>query len=185
MFETMAQFVLADHMGGAAFDPPAGPMRYKRLMSRMRGPYPTRDGHLSLVVYTDAHWRAFLALVGQPGLLTDDPRFRDQESRTQHAEHMGRFLAEHLPMFTTAEWIGKLRAVDIPVAPVNDVEDLAADPHLRAVGLFEQREHPTEGTLNVTRFPVRFSKSPATIRRLAPNLGEHTDEVLRELRART
>lgn len=180
MFETMAQFVLADHMGGSAFVPPTGPMRYKRLMSRIRGPYATRDGHLSLVVYTDAHWRAFLGLVGQPELLKSDPRFRNQELRTQHAEDMGRFLAEHLTQHGNAEWLAKLRAVDIPVSPVNDVEDLLTDPHLQAVKFFEEREHPTEGTLKMARFPVAFSKSPATVRRLAPNLGEHTDEVLRE-----
>src|SRR5690606_29769765 len=91
MFETMAQFVLADHLGGEAFVPPLGPMGYKRLLSRTRGPYPTADGHLAIVVYTDAHWRTFLELVGQPDLLTQDPRFKDQESRTQYAEDMGRF----------------------------------------------------------------------------------------------
>ncbi|NDH54716.1 MAG: CoA transferase, partial [Betaproteobacteria bacterium] len=93
MFETMAQFVLADHMGGGAFVPPIGNMGYKRLLSRVRGPYATRDGHLSLVVYTDKHWRAFSDMVGLPGLLDNDPRFCNQEARTQHAEDMGRFKA--------------------------------------------------------------------------------------------
>jgi catechol 2,3-dioxygenase-like lactoylglutathione lyase family enzyme len=82
MLETMAQFVLADHMGGGAFSPPIGPMGYKRLLSRTRGPYPTRDGYLAIVVYTDKHWRAFLQLVGKPGVMDTDPRFRNQESRT-------------------------------------------------------------------------------------------------------
>jgi crotonobetainyl-CoA:carnitine CoA-transferase CaiB-like acyl-CoA transferase len=53
MFETMAQFVLGDHMGGGAFRPPEGEMGYRRLLSRTRGPYPTKDGHLAIVVYTD------------------------------------------------------------------------------------------------------------------------------------
>ncbi len=184
MFETMAQFVLADHMGGGAFVPPLGPMGYKRLLSRIRGPYATRDGHLSLVVYTDKHWRAFSEMVGLPGLLDNDPRFRDQEARTQHAEDMGRFIEAQLPRFGNAEWIAKLEAADIPVSPVNSIEDLFNDPHLQAVGLFGTQEHPTEGTLQVARFPVRFSRSPATIRRLAPNHGEHTDEVIAEHHAR-
>lgn len=181
MFETMAQFVLGDHIGGAAFVPPEGPMGYKRLLSRTRGPYRTQDGDLSLVVYTNAQWRAFSALVGVPDLLDTDPRFLNQETRTQHAEDMGRFIAGHLPTRTNAEWIELLTRADIPVSPVNAIEDLFDDPHLQAVGLFEEREHPTEGTLKLTRFPVRFSKSPASIRRLAPNLGEHTQEVLAEL----
>jgi crotonobetainyl-CoA:carnitine CoA-transferase CaiB-like acyl-CoA transferase len=179
MFETMAQFVLADHMGGGAFVPPVGEMGYKRLLSRTRGPYPTKDGYVAVVVYTDKHWRAFTALVGQPDLLDTDPRFASQESRTRHAEDAGRFLSEHLQAHTTAEWLDILHGVDIPACPVNAIEDLFEDPHLKAVGLFEEMEHPTEGRVINSRYPVRFSASPASVRRLAPNLGEHNDEVLR------
>jgi crotonobetainyl-CoA:carnitine CoA-transferase CaiB-like acyl-CoA transferase len=178
MFETMAQFVLADHMGGAAFVPPLGEMGYKRLLSRTRGPYPTQDGYIAVVVYTDKHWRAFSGLVGQPDLMANDPRFASQESRTRYAEDAGRFLSEHLPAKTTAQWLDILHGVDIPAFPVNAIEDLFEDPHLKAVDMFEDMEHPTEGRVKTARFPVRFSASPASIRRLAPNLGEHNDEVL-------
>jgi crotonobetainyl-CoA:carnitine CoA-transferase CaiB-like acyl-CoA transferase len=182
MLETMAQFVLADHMGGGAFSPPIGPMGYKRLLSRTRGPYPTRDGYLAIVVYTDKHWRVFSRLVGKPDLLDTDPRFRDQEARTQHAEDMGKFLAEHLPMKTTQEWLDTLRQVDIPASRVNSIDDLFHDPHLNAVDFFDNMEHPTEGTLKVARFPIEFSKTPASVRKLAPNLGQHTDEVISAVR---
>lgn len=185
MFETMVQFVLADHMGGGAFVPPIGDMGYRRLLSSVRGPYRTRDGHLSLVVYSDAHWRALSEMVGLPGLVDSDPRFRNQETRTQHAEDMGRFLEAHLPKYTNAEWTVRLNAVDIPVSPVNGIEDLFDNPHLKAVDFFNEMEHPTEGLLKVARFPVKFSRSPATIRRLAPNLGADTQEVLEESKART
>ena len=184
MLETMAQFVLADHMGGGGFVPPLGPMGYRRLLSRTRGPYPTKDGHLAIVVYTDKHWRAFSRLVGCPDLVDTDPHFRDQETRTQHAEHMGLFLARHLPHKTTAQWLALLREVDIPAAPVNSIEALFGDPHLGAVKMFTNMTHPTEGTVKVARFPIKFSKSPASIRRLAPNLGEHTDEVLARKKTR-
>ncbi|MBI1622414.1 CaiB/BaiF CoA transferase family protein [Aquamicrobium zhengzhouense] len=178
MFETMAQFVVADHMGGRAFEPNIGAMGYKRLLSRVRGPYKTKDGYLSLVVYLDKHWHAFCELVGDPGMIERDPRFATQELRTQNAELAGQYLAEHLPSRTNAEWIEFCRSIDIPVAGVNSIEDLFEDPHLKAVGLFEQAEHPSEGTINYARFPIKFSSSPASIRRLAPNLGEHTEEVL-------
>jgi crotonobetainyl-CoA:carnitine CoA-transferase CaiB-like acyl-CoA transferase len=178
MLETMAQFVLSDHIGGAAFVPPEGDMGYKRLLSRTRGPYSTADGHLSLVVYTDRHWRAFTSLVGCPSLLDDDPRFASQESRTQHAETAGAFLASHLPARTNADWLDVLHSVDIPACPVNTIEDLFHDPHLQAVGFFEDVDHPTEGRLMTTRFPVRFGATPASVQRLAPNLGEHTAEIL-------
>jgi crotonobetainyl-CoA:carnitine CoA-transferase CaiB-like acyl-CoA transferase len=178
MFETMAQFVLSDHIGGAAFQPAQGPMGYKRLLSRTRGPYPTQDGFLALVVYTNKHWEAFTKLVGCPDLLTTDPRFKDQEARTQNAELVGDFLATHLPARPNAEWLALLHEIDIPACPVNAIEDLLENPHLRAVGFFEEMEHPTEGTLNVARYPARFSKSPANIRSLAPNLGADNEAFL-------
>jgi len=178
MFETMASFVLADHIGGHAFSPPEGEMGYKRLLSRTRGPYRTLDGDISVVVYTDKHWRAFTSLVGCPDLIDTDARFASQQSRTLNAEAAGSFLAGYLAQRSNADWLEALRGIDIPACPVNGIEDLMADPHLCAVGLFEQIEHPTEGTLTTTRFPVRFSETPADTRRLAPNLGEHTEEVL-------
>jgi crotonobetainyl-CoA:carnitine CoA-transferase CaiB-like acyl-CoA transferase len=178
MFETMAQFVLADHMGGSAFVPPLGAMGYKRLLSRTRGPYATADGHLSLVVYTDRHWRDFTKLVGCPDLIDSDERFRSQESRTRHAEDVGRFLADRLNARSNEEWLEALHEIDIPACPVNAIEDLFEDPHLKAVGFFQEMQHPTEGNVMVCRHPVRYSRSPASIRRLAPNLGEATAEVL-------
>jgi crotonobetainyl-CoA:carnitine CoA-transferase CaiB-like acyl-CoA transferase len=177
MFETMAQFVLADHLGGNAFVPPEGAMGYRRLLSRTRGPYRTKDGHLSLVVYTDRHWRCFSELVGRPKLIETDERFASQESRTQHAEAIGEFLATHLLTRTNQEWLAAFQAIDIPVCPVNSLEDLLDDPHLAAVEFFEEVEHPTEGTLKSCRFPIRFSGTPASVQRLAPNLGEHNAEI--------
>jgi crotonobetainyl-CoA:carnitine CoA-transferase CaiB-like acyl-CoA transferase len=178
MFETMAQFVLADHMGGATFVPAAGEMGYRRLLSRTRGPYPTKDGYLALVVYTDRHWRAFTRVIGCPDLLDTDERFRSQESRTRFAEDIGRFLADQLVARGNREWLEVLHGIDIPACPVNAIEDLVDDPHLKAVNFFEEVDHPTEGKTMMARFPVRFGGSPASVRRLAPNLGEHNAEIL-------
>ncbi|MGA3397925.1 MAG: CoA transferase [Acetobacteraceae bacterium] len=178
MFETMAQFVLADHIGGGAFVPPEGEMGYRRLLSRTRGPYPTKDGYLAIVVYTDRHWRDFSKLIGQPELLETDDRFRTQESRTRFAQEIGAFLSAQLPKRTNAEWLDVLHAIDIPACPVNSIEALFVDPHLKAVNFFQEADHPTEGRVTVSRCPISFSASPASIRRLAPTLGEHNAEVL-------
>ncbi len=177
MFETMAQFVLADHMGGGAFVPGLGAMGYRRLLSRTRGPYPTQDGHLSLVVYTDRHWRSFTDAVGCPGLIDEDSRFASQESRTRHAEDVGRFLAAQLLSRTTQEWLALLNSLDIPACPVNSIEDLFEDPHLKSVDFFEELEHPTEGLVKNCRFPIRFGRTQTSVQRLAPNLGEHNHEI--------
>jgi crotonobetainyl-CoA:carnitine CoA-transferase CaiB-like acyl-CoA transferase len=180
MFETMAQFVLADHMGGGAFRPPEGEMGYRRLLSRTRGPYATKDGHLSLVVYTNKHWQVFTRLVGCPDLLETDPRFATQETRTRHAEDVGRFLGAQLLARTNAEWLEVLHGIDIPACPVNSIEALLEDPHLNAVNFFQEAEHPTEGPVTICRFPVSFSRTPASVRRLPPNIGEHNAELLGE-----
>jgi crotonobetainyl-CoA:carnitine CoA-transferase CaiB-like acyl-CoA transferase len=173
MFETMAQFVLADHSGGRAFSPPIGAVGYQRLLSRTRGPYQTRDSYLAVVVYTDKHWRAFAKIIGVDDLLTPGSMFFNQQTRTVHAQEVGAFLAAQLLQRTNAEWLECLDAADIPACPVNSVDDLYSDAHLKAVGMFTEVDHPTEGKLVATRFPVRFSRSPTSLRRPAPNLGEH------------
>jgi crotonobetainyl-CoA:carnitine CoA-transferase CaiB-like acyl-CoA transferase len=178
MFETMAQFVLNDHIGGEAFVPALGPTGYSRLLSTQRGPYPTSDGHLCVVVYTDEHWRKFGAMIGMPDLLTRDPRFKDLPTRTIHSEDMGAFLAAHMPAKSSSEWLTLFETADIPASNVNSIDDLFNDPHLKAVGFWEEREHPTEGKVRVARFPGTWSKTQPDIRRLAPNLGEHDLEVL-------
>jgi len=177
MFETMAQFVLADHIGGRAFVPPLGDTGYLRLLSRSRGPYPTADGYLSLVVYTDAHWRKFSRMIGCPSLVDEDERFLSLQTRTTHAEAAGQLLAEELPKKSTDEWLAALHEADIPACRVNSVDDLFDDPHLRAVDFFRQMEHPSEGTVLVPRSPLSFSATPLEIRLLAPTLGEHSAEL--------
>jgi crotonobetainyl-CoA:carnitine CoA-transferase CaiB-like acyl-CoA transferase len=172
MFETMAQFVLSDHIGGRAFEPPLGDTGYLRLLSRTRGPYATTDGYLSVVVYTDAHWRKFLRMIDREDLMQADPRFADLPSRTTHAEVAGRFLAEALALRTTREWLIAFAEADIPACKVNAVDDLFDDPHLRAVDFFSQVEHPTEGAMTVARFPLNFSRTPVEVRRLAPRLDQ-------------
>ncbi len=178
MFETMAQFVAGDHLGGESFVPALGGTGYQRLLSTQRGPYPTRDGHLCVVVYTDEHWRRFSAMIDVPDLVANDPRFATLQTRTVHAEGMGAFLAEHLPSKTTNEWIALFGTADIPATPVNSIDDLFEDPHLKAVGFWQEIEHPTEGLLRVPGVPGTWSRTQPDIRRLAPRLGEHTDELL-------
>jgi crotonobetainyl-CoA:carnitine CoA-transferase CaiB-like acyl-CoA transferase len=178
MFETMVQFVLGDHMMGAVFDPPIGDMGYKRVLSATRVPHATRDGHLAIVVYTDKQWRDLTGFLGCPDLLDTDERFKSTDARTRNADEVGRFFSRHLAERTNAEWLAALNALDIPACPVTALGDLFEDAHLKAVHFFETHDHPTEGRVTVCRFPIQYSASPASIRRLAPNLGEHTEEVL-------
>ena len=180
MFETMTQFVIGDHLGGRSFVP-EGPAGYARLLAHERRPYPTRDGHICALIYSNRQWKSFCALIGQPQMFDADPRLASLTTRTQHIDALYRFVAEQMPMRTTAEWMQALEEADIPCMPMHTPDSLLDDPHLRAVGFFSPVEHPSEGTLLSMSVPSTWSHSPPGPTRPAPRLGEHTAEVLREI----
>lgn len=180
MFETMAEFVLSDHLQGAAFDPPTGPPGYVRLLSAARRPFPTRDGHLCVMIYTDRHWRDFLGAVGLWERHRDDPRFADITARTRHTAEVYGVVETVLATRTTAEWLDLLAAIDVPAGPVADLDALIADPHLRASGFLAPAEHPTEGAMLRMGVPERWSDTPAGDPRPAPRLGADAAAVLEE-----
>ena len=180
MFETLAQFVLGDHMGGATFEPPLGPTGNPRLLARFRNPYETKDGHLCLLIYNDKQWRNFFRLIGRDELFEQDPRFASQASRSQHFDAAYAFIADHMRTRTNAEWLAALGEADIPVMPLYSVEDLLKDDHLNATGFFSVAEHPSEGWVRSMAVPSRWSESAPDAPRPAPKLGEHSAEILRE-----
>ena len=180
MFETMAQFILGDHMGGLTFEPPIGPSGYSRILNEHRRPYRTQDGYLCVLLYNDKQWRKFLALIGQPDLMDSDPRFSSIVERNKHIHELYRMVAEIMPTRTTAEWIKVLEAADMPVMQLHTVDSLMADPHLDAVGFFDVVEHPSEGAIRSMAIPSQWSKSQPKVSRQAPRLGEHSAQVLGE-----
>ena len=177
MFESMSHFVLGDHLAGLSWEPPIGGSGYARLEHRR--PYRTMDGWLCVLVYNDKQWKSFLQAVGRTDLLRD-PRFFPHASRAAHIDEIYAILAELMRARTSAEWTALLDRIDIPVAPVNSVEDLVQDPHLAASGFFSFEEHASEGRLRVPRTPTEWSACAPEKLRPAPRLGEHSAEVLRE-----
>lgn len=177
MFETIVEFVMGDHLYGETFEPPIGTTGYPRLLHRR--PYRTEDGFISVLPYTDAHWRAFFLVAGRVDE-AGDPRFTTIAGRTQSIELLYDLLAEILRERTTAAWLGALTEADVPVAPVHTSESVLSDPHLQATGYIRSMEHPTEGAIRMLDVPSSWSESQPEITRLAPRLGEHTVEVLRE-----
>lgn len=180
MFETMVPYVLGEHMAGAAFEPPVGPMGYSRLLARERTPYKTADGHVCALIYTDRQWQSFFELIGQPDRWKDDPRVRSMTTRTQHIRELYAEVAEVLRARTTAHWLAQLEAADIPAMPLHTIESLLEDPHLRAVGFFQTINHPSEGMVRMMAPMGNWSESPPSIRLPAPKLGQHSVAVLLE-----
>ncbi|MGT2489632.1 CoA transferase [Cupriavidus basilensis] len=144
-----------------------------------RRPAQTADGWICVLPYTDRHWKAFFHAVGRDDL-ADKYNIASRAQRNAHIRALYQHLAEITPARTTAEWMTLFETLDIPATPIYTPDELLAHPHLEAVGLFQQTEHPTEGPLREMRPTARFSATPLSLRRHAPTLGEHTDEVLRE-----
>jgi len=180
MFETMVPFVMGDHVGGRTYDPPDGPMRYARLVSESRRPFPTADGYISAVIYTDAHWKAFCRVIGKPEMFETDPRMKNLLTRTQNIDDLYAMAGEYFAERSTDEWMDLLETADIPSMRVHSMESIFDDPHLVATDYFERHEHPTEGRIVQLPCAGKWTGSPPSIRRLAPRLGEHTVEVLSE-----
>lgn len=179
MLESMASFVLAEHMGGMTFEGSTAGAGYARLLHGGRRPVRTRDGWLCALPYTDRHWRAFFQAVGRADL-GDQYRIEDRSQRNANIRALYQRLVEIMPERTTADWMALFEELDIPATPIHGVDELPDHPHLAAVGLFQRTEHPTEGTIREIRPVAKFSATPLSLRRHAPSLGEHTEEVLKE-----
>lgn len=180
MFETMAQVVLTHHIYGRAFEPPLGPAGYSRHLSPNRRPYPTADGYVCAQMVTDAQWRRFFGAVGLPRVL-EDPRFSDIEARTANAGALCDLIEKEFAKRPTSEWLSLLEKLDIPSMPMNTLEQLLDDAHLRSIGFFRQVDHPSEGAIVGMKVPSSWSETrPDEFRAAAPALGQHTREVLAE-----
>ncbi|MFA5488756.1 MAG: CoA transferase [Candidimonas sp.] len=169
MFEVMASFLLVDQLGGRSFVPPEGPPGYSRLLSPHRRPHRTRDGYLSVLPYTGAHWKRFFELAGRQDW-ADDARLDSNDQRAAMVDDLYTRLAQILVSRSSAEWMEVLPQADIPCSPVNSVDDLLQDEHLRSVEFFMESDHPTEGRVLTTRPPVHFSSTPCGVQALAPAL---------------
>jgi crotonobetainyl-CoA:carnitine CoA-transferase CaiB-like acyl-CoA transferase len=169
MFELMASFVLVEQLGGRTFVPPLGPTGYARLHSQHRRPYRTKDGYLSVMPYTNAHWARFFAAADRKEW-AEDVRLRSNKELAATIDELYRRLSEILVERNSAEWMDLLIQADIPCTPVNTVDDLLEDRHLRSVGFFISTDHPTEGKVLSTRPPIQFSRTPCSRGSSAPSI---------------
>ena len=180
MLETMAAFLLVEHLGGLTFDPPKGGPGYPRLLEGGRKPHPTKDGHIALLPYTADHWKAFFEAVGRNDL-AETLAVADRETRNANIRKLYANVAEITKTRTTAEWMEICSRLDIPATPIYRLEDLPEHPQLKATRLLQSMQHPTEGTVRYTRPTTKFVETPSRVRRHAPALGENSVEILREV----
>jgi crotonobetainyl-CoA:carnitine CoA-transferase CaiB-like acyl-CoA transferase len=139
----------------------------------------TRDGWVTIGGANPANWERLARMMGLPDLVTE-PRFRTNADRMQNRAALIEILSEKTRERTTEELVAALDAAGIPAGPVNRIGEMLADPHVLAREMVVETEHPVAGPTKALGVPVKLSRTPGSVRRPAPLLGQHTREVLRE-----
>ena len=142
------------------------------------------SGHPYIVPFQAFHardrlWKPFCEAIGEPALAAD-ARYATRADRLARRDELGALLAKIFTTRTVADWMARLEAHDVLCAPVNRYADLPNDPQIQATGMLVEQDHPRAGRFRTLDTPIRFSRTPGTIRTPAPALGEHTDAVLAE-----
>ena len=152
---------------------------------RLTAPYQalrTKDGHITVGGNNQKLWLRLCATIGRADL-PDDPRFATNADRMANLPALVDELEQALAGRTTAEWVDALLEAGVPAGPILDYAQVVADPHTRAREMVVEMEHPEAGTVRALGIPVKLSATPGTIRRPAPLLGQHSDEIRAELDA--
>lgn len=179
MFENLVKFVLEEHMYLKTFVPPLGETGDPRLLDPGNRPIPTKDGHICISANTDEQAFAFFEAIGRPELRSDS-RFNSVAARYRNVAEYFRLRVEALKHKTTAEWLRLLENGDVPAMPYHTLDSLLEDPHLKDIGFFELKDHPTEGKTRNMRLPNKWSTGTRREWTPAPKLGQHSVEILRE-----
>jgi crotonobetainyl-CoA:carnitine CoA-transferase CaiB-like acyl-CoA transferase len=144
----------------------------------------TRDGWLNVVLMNPAQWERFCRVLDDEVLRTE-PRFATNLARLENHAEMKARVETVLAKGTTAEWVEHFEAASIAGGPIYELDEVFDDPQVRHLELLAEVEQPTYeahgGRARMLGFPFRASATPASIRRPAPLLGEHTAEVLTEV----
>ncbi|HAV36603.1 MAG TPA: CoA transferase [Massilia sp.] len=146
-------------------------------------PYQTfacSDGHIIVASGNDGQYQKFVEAGGRPEL-AHDPRFATNPLRVQNRDVLVPLLADMVATRRRDEWIAMLEEVGVPCGPINDVGEVFANEQVRARGMAVELPHPSAGKVTLVRSPMKMSATPATSAKAPPLLGEHTDEVLRDV----
>jgi benzylsuccinate CoA-transferase BbsF subunit len=174
----MGPLFLQQVAGGA----PPVPQGNRSERAVPHGVFPCRgdDRWIAVSVHTEVQWNALCSVL-EASVLADDPRFAAAGGRRANVDALEVALAAHTASFDAADLADRLQAAGVPAGPVLDARDVLADPQLVHRGHWVRLEHPEMGETVYNAPPFRFARAPVGLRSRAPLLGEHTEEVCRDL----
>jgi len=143
-------------------------------------PFETLDGEVVVAVGNDTLWAKFCQVIGREELINDE-RFKTNPLRNKNYDELRPLIAESMKKKTTAEWLKLLDEAGVPNGPINTIDKVLEDPQIKARDMIVEIEHPVAGKLKVPGVPIKLSATPGSIRTPAPVLGQHTEEILKEL----
>jgi formyl-CoA transferase len=144
------------------------------------GVFPTADGHITIAASGDAIYRRFCAVIEAPELATD-PEFATNAGRSKNRARLHAAIGAATAKRATAAWIDLLNAAGVPCGPIYQMNEVFSDPQVRHLNITRRTQHAQLGEVEVIGQAVELSRTPWTVRSAAPEPGEHTNEVLREL----
>jgi crotonobetainyl-CoA:carnitine CoA-transferase CaiB-like acyl-CoA transferase len=177
MLDAVVAFMWPEGMAAYTFPGP-GPAVIRPLSQDLV--FETTDGYITAGAVSDAEWRGMAQALEHPEWL-EDTRFNTPAGRVQNADARIAMVAEVFKTASSAYWLARLEAAQVPCAPILTREELLRDPQIAANELIVESEHPHAGPMRQTRPAARFSATPAELRRPTPMLGEHSHEVLAEI----
>jgi crotonobetainyl-CoA:carnitine CoA-transferase CaiB-like acyl-CoA transferase len=145
--------------------------------------FPTKDGWLALGASQQKFWEQTCEIIGADDLISD-PRFLEKKDRVARQQELAAILAPYFQKENTKHWFEKLDALGIPCGPVMDHLETLSDPHIVAREMIAKVHHPKAGSGRTLGTPIKLSKTPGGVRRAAPTLGEHNDEVRAQLKSK-
>src|SRR5438270_159032 len=143
--------------------------------------YKTADGYINVAAAGEGMWKRLCNVIGREDLIARD-EFRDNEQRATHRASLNAILNESFAARTSEAWVAELNRSGVPCGPIYRVDQVFADPQVRHLGVAAAVEHPKLGRFNVLDQAVKLSRTPAAVKTPAPELGQHTDEILKELK---
>jgi crotonobetainyl-CoA:carnitine CoA-transferase CaiB-like acyl-CoA transferase len=167
--EAMTQYTVVGREAGTA-DPTARPDLI----------FETADGYITVGTISDSEWRGFCAAAERPGL-AEDPRFNTPGGRAGNATQRILLMADIIRERSTAEWLARLDANDVPSAPVLRRGEVIANEQVVARELIAEFDHPGIGQVRQPVPAARFDRTPAAIQGPAPRIGEHSKAILAEI----